>query len=164
MYGFWNRRLWMWVVTIPAIILAALAAIGDSVLIALKLWWIAGPILLAIAALIWFSLGPARSPEASAVGKPAEAPRFDSADLVMRLVMTPILTLLTLFAFALLFAVIMWLQPYWLIIGPIYGGFAVLVVWAYVKDALDRRAAAKNHRVGAPAAAQRGAGTGPSGS
>jgi hypothetical protein len=143
MYGFWNRRIWMWVVTIPAIVFAAIAVMGDSAEVVLRIWWIAGPILLAIATVIWFALGPAKSKAEKATGKLAETPKFDSADLVMRLVMTPILTLLVLFAFALLFAVIMWLQPYWLIVGPVYGGFALLVIWTYLREAMAKRAAAK---------------------
>jgi hypothetical protein len=147
MYGFWNRRIWMWVITIPAIIFAAVAVMGDSVEIVFKIWWIAGPILLAIATAIWFSLGPAMSEQdraaEKAAGKPAETPKFDSAELMMRLVMTPILTLLVLFAFGLLFAFIMWLQPYWLIVGPVYGGFALLVIWTLAKDAIAKRAATK---------------------
>jgi hypothetical protein len=145
MYGFWNRRIWMWMITIPAILFAAVAVMGDSVEVVLRIWWIAGPILLAIATVIWFALGPAKSKQEKAAekaaGKPAKAPKFDSADLVMRLVMTPILTLLALFAFALLFAFIMWLQPYWLIVGPVYGGFASLVIWTLAKDAMAERAA-----------------------
>jgi hypothetical protein len=147
MYGFWNRRIWMWVITIPAIVFAAIAVMGDSVEVVLRIWWIAGPILLAIATVIWFALGPARSKQEKAADnvavESAETPKFDSADLLMRLVMTPILTLLVLFAFALLFAVIMWLQPYWLIVGPVYGGFALLVIWTLAKDAMAKRAAAK---------------------
>ncbi|HLY80369.1 MAG TPA: hypothetical protein VKQ70_13390, partial [Caulobacteraceae bacterium] len=74
---------------------------------------------------------------------PAERPKFDGADLLMRLVMTPILTLLALLAVSLLFAFILWLQPYWLILGPIYGGFAGLVIYTLVKDELAKRASAK---------------------
>jgi hypothetical protein len=168
MYGFWNRRIWMWVVTIPAVLFAAIAVMGDSVEVVLRIWWIAAPILLAVATVIWFALGPAKSkPEKAAeaaAGRPAETPKFDSADLVMRLVMTPILTLLVLFAFALLFAFIMWLQPYWLIVGPVYGGFALLVIWTLAKDALARRAAAKSAGLVTPAEAQRRAGAGRAGS
>jgi hypothetical protein len=148
MYGFWNRRIWMWVITIPAIAFAAVAAMGDSVEVMLRIWWIAGPILLTIATAIWFALGPSepakvKAPEKTA-GRPVETPNFDGADLVMRLVMTPILTLLVLLAFALLFAFIMWLQPYWLIVAPIYAGFALLVIWTLAKEALAKRAAAKS--------------------
>ncbi len=143
MYGFWNRQVWMWVITIPAVIFGGLAVMGDSILIALRLWWVAGPILLAIAIPIWFSLGPAKSREQKAAGGPVERAKFDGPDFVARLVMTPILTLLALFAIALLFAFIIWLQPYWLIIGPVYGGFALLLIWAWAKDELAKRAATR---------------------
>src|SRR5471032_2980001 len=102
MYGFMNRQVWMWVITIPAVIFAAVAVMGDSLEIVLKVWWVAGPILLTIATLIWFSLGPAKSKEQKAAekaaGKPAERAKFDSADLPMRLIMTPLLTLAALLA------------------------------------------------------------------
>jgi hypothetical protein len=168
MYGFMNARIWMWVITVPAVIFTAVAVMGDSVEIALRAWWIAGPILLAVATVIWFSLGPAKTREETtaenALGAPAEKPKFDGADLLMRLALTPILTLLVLFAFALLFAFIMWLQPYWLILGPIYGGFALLVIYTLVKDELAKRAAARAGSVVTPAEAQRRAGAGPAGS
>jgi hypothetical protein len=57
----------------------------------------------------------------------------------LKLVATPILLLLGVMALGLVVAFVMWLQPYWLIVGPIYGGFALLVVAGAVRDGLRER-------------------------
>ena len=143
MGGPMNARFWMWVLVVPAAIFGALAAMGDAVELVIRAWWIAGPILLTVAVPIWFWLGPAKSEADEAAGQSAEKPKFDGAYLVVRLVMTLGLTLLALLAVAVLFAFIQWLRPYWLILGPVYGGFALLVIYTLVKDELAKRAAAK---------------------
>jgi hypothetical protein len=139
MYGSFASKVWIWVFIIPAIVLGALAAMGDSVLIAIRLWWIAGPILLVLGYFVWRSLD---SPTAEGTD-PAAAKKTDREYFFVKLVLTPILVLLCLMVLGVLVALIMWLKPYWLFIGPVYGGFALLVIWTLFKDAMAKRAAAK---------------------
>ncbi|HVN01780.1 MAG TPA: hypothetical protein VMT68_16365 [Caulobacteraceae bacterium] len=137
MGGFWNRRFWMWVITVPAVILGALAAMGDTLEIAARLWWLSLPVLGALAFLIWRGLDPAE-PSADPSG---------AGYLVFKLIATPILVLLCLLAFGLVVAFIAWLRPYWLIVGPVYGAFALFVTVDWVRDRLKARSAKRAQSV-----------------
>jgi len=77
--GFWNRRFWVWVFVVPAAVLGALAAAGDTVWAMARLWYLALPMLAGLGALLWRGFGPA---------EPAPDRRPDATDIAIRLLLT----------------------------------------------------------------------------
>lgn len=137
-----NRRFWMWVLVVPAVILSALAVAGDSLILAARLWWLSAPVLGGLGVVYWFALGPAEKPPAD-----APPPKLEAADIVFRLVGIVVLLALTVIGVGLLIAAILWLKPYWLILGPVYGGFALFLLYGLVKDELAERRAKKEAQI-----------------
>jgi hypothetical protein len=121
MGGFWNRRFWMWVLVVPAIVLGTFAAVGDTFQAAAKLWWVSGPVLLVWALVIWRWLEPVRAE--GETPKPTALP-----DVLVRLFLTVVLTCLSLVTLGVVVALAGWAKGYWFVVAPVIVGF-VVAMW-----------------------------------
>jgi hypothetical protein len=121
MNGFLNRRFWMWVFVVPAAVLGALAAIGDTVWETARLWYLTLPLLAGLGGALWYGFGPA---------DPKPGARQDTTDIVIRLLLTVAGMAACVVGLGLIFALLSWAQDYWYVTGPVFLGFIVLIVLA----------------------------------
>jgi hypothetical protein len=131
--GFWNRRFWMWVLVVPAVILGTLAVIGDTFWETARFWWLSAPLLLGLAALIWRGLDPAK-PEAGENSPPAPPKRQGPGAILVKLLATLVLLALSIVALGVVVALASWAREMWYVTGPVFVAFVVLIFLALRPD------------------------------
>jgi hypothetical protein len=128
-----NRRFWMWVLVVPAVVLGAAAAVIGTFAAVGRFWYMSAPLLLVWAVMIWRGLAPAASAEAPEEAAPRPG-KLDVADMAARLVATLLLLALSLVALGLVFALVSAAQAYWYASAPLAIGLVVLLILAYWPD------------------------------